>query len=75
MIKLLVNKLKEATHDVVERFTMDNFKSFNFPHKNRGSFTVDIENRLADSWQDCLEKKFGTPTVFRVQNVIGHGNI
>ena len=41
-------------------FTRDNFESFNFPHEKKGSFKVEIENCLADTWQDCLEKKCGT---------------
>ena len=67
VVKYLVDKLKDTKEEViadVEKFSKDNFESFNFPTQNKGSFTVEIENRLADTWQECLEKKFGPPKVF-----------
>ena len=38
------------------QFFEDNFEKFNFPFENHGSFTVIIEDYLADTWQDCMEK-------------------
>ena len=52
VINYLVDQIKQSKNEVVEdveRFTRDNF---NFPHENNGSFTVEIENSLADTWQD-----------------------
>ena len=55
VINYLVDKIKQSKNEVVEdveRFTRDNFENFNFPHENNGSFTVEIVNSLADTWQD-----------------------
>ena len=46
-----------------EKFTQDNFDLFNFPKKNTDSFTIQVENQLADLWQECFEKLFGAPIV------------
>ena len=37
-----------------EMFFADNFHQFNFPYENSGSFTVVIQDFLADTWQACL---------------------
>ena len=37
-----------------QRFFDDNFQAFNFPYENKGSFTVKIEDALADTWQECI---------------------
>ena len=34
-----------------EVFFKDNFEQFNFPHENKGSFTVRIEDLLTDTWE------------------------
>ena len=36
---------------------------FNFPSENKGSFTVGIEDDLADTWQQCLQDLLGVPKV------------
>ena len=69
-LEYLVNKQKKGaqeenddTKDDVETFTRDNFDLFNFPKKNTDSFTVIVENDLADIWQECFENLFGKPIV------------
>ena len=49
--------------DENQRFFDDNFEKFNFPHENKGSFTVYIEDYLADTWQDCITDILGEPKV------------
>ena len=50
-------------NDEDERFFKDNFHKFNFPFANKGSFTVTIEDFLADTWQECMTKYLGDPKV------------
>ena len=55
-----------TTEDVVndeEKFIKENFDRFNFPKTNSDSFTVVVENILANTWQECFEKLFGKPIV------------
>ena len=44
-----------------EEFFSKNFEKFNFPHENKGSFTIKIEEHLADSWQECITNLLGEP--------------
>ena len=47
VVKYLVDKLKDTKEEViadVEKFSQDNFESFNFRTQNKGSFRVEIEN-------------------------------
>ena len=44
--------------DDAQRFFDDNFEKFNFPYENKGSFTVSIEDYLADTWQDCITELY-----------------
>ena len=46
-----------------EVFFRDNFERFNFPFENKGSFTVGIEDHLADIWQNCIESLLGEPKI------------
>ena len=46
-----------------QRFFDDNFHAFNFPYENQGSFTVNIEDSLADTWQECITLLLGEPKV------------
>ena len=39
----------------LNKFAKDNFEAFNFPKENDGSFTVLVEDRLADIWEACFE--------------------
>ena len=65
------NAAKEEKHDLVneneeddeEKFMKDNFENFNFPQENNGSFTVIIQDHLADAWQECLERIYGEPNI------------
>ena len=34
-------------------FAKENFDKFNFPYENNGSFTVLVEDNLAELWQEC----------------------
>ena len=58
----------ENTDDDEDKFVRDNFDRFNFPRKNSDSFTVIVENDLADAWQDCFALLFGKPIVNKNQN-------
>ena len=49
--------------DEETRFFDDNFEKFNFPFENKGSFTVRIEDSIADFWQNCLTEQFGEAKV------------
>ena len=51
--------------DDEERFFIDNFDKFIFPFENNGSFTVAIEDLLADTWQKCLSELLGEPKIIR----------
>ena len=54
---------EDSDSDDEDVFFFDNFEKFNFPFENNGSFTVMIEDHLANAWQDCMEKVYGTPKV------------
>ena len=54
---------KQIESDDDELFFRDNFEKFNFPFENKGSFTVAIEDDLADVWQDCISLLLGNPKV------------
>ena len=67
-LKYLVDKInpnenKVDDDDVDVRFAKDNFSRCNFPKKNSDSFTVCVENELADAWQECFENLYGKPVV------------
>ena len=49
--------------DENQRFFDENFEKFNFPFENKGSFTVNIEDYLADTWQACITNILGEPKV------------
>ena len=53
-----------------DKFLVENFHKFNFPYENKGSFTVFIENSLAQVWQDCITSKLGEPKVIINSNNI-----
>ena len=56
-------KAKNDISNDDERFFRDNFEKFNFPFENKGSFTVSIEDSLADTWQNCIETIHGDPKI------------
>ena len=49
--------------NVEDDFMKDNFDKFNFPYENSGSFTVKIEEYLADTWQEHITVMLGKPKV------------
>ena len=59
------DKEEESEESEEEKFTEENFKNFNFPKENDGSFTVKIQHSQADEWQENLEKRYGEPTVHK----------
>ena len=56
-------EMNETTVDENDKFFFDKFEQFNYPFENKGSFTVHIEDSLADIWQECLSAILGIPTV------------
>ena len=58
---------EEGTDDNDEtgRFIRENFKKFNFPKQNEDSFTVIIEDHMADKWEEDIEKVYGTPDIVK----------
>ena len=52
-------------NDDDQKFFKDNFQKFNFPFENKGSFTVSIEDYLADTWQECIEILLGEPKIVK----------
>ena len=44
-------------------FFKDNFDKFNFSSENKGSFTIAIEDHLANNWQELLLNLLGEPKV------------
>ena len=69
VLKYIVENLKNQSEDANEPlneeeiFSKDNLDKFNFPFENMGSFTVQVEDRLAHVWQQCLESLYGAPRV------------
>ena len=44
----------DENNNVDYKFVNDMFEKFNFPFENKGSFTVVVEDHLADIWQECI---------------------
>ena len=69
VLKYIIDRLQSHDEDLIEPmndeavFTKEHFDKFNFPFENRGSFTVGVEDNLAELWQDCLEKTYGKPQI------------
>ena len=55
------DEVVNVTEKDEDKFFDDNFEQFNFPHENKGSFTVRIEDHLADAWQENIENILGEP--------------
>ena len=74
VLKHIIDKMQSQGKDVIEPmndeavFTKEDFDKFNFPFENRGSFTVGVEDDLAEVWQDCLEEKYGEPQIVINEN-------
>ena len=56
----LKNHLKDD-FNCEKNFFDDNFEAFNFPFENQGSFTVKIQDTLAQVWNQCISKLLGSP--------------
>ena len=41
----------------------ESFERFNFAKENKGSFTVRVEDKLAEVWQECLRIVYGDPRI------------
>ena len=57
------------SQDGVQKFTKDNFGHLNFPQENKVSFTVIVEDYLADAWEECIEKLYGAPIIEKSKGV------
>ena len=74
ILKYLVEKLKTMRRDTEtaetdeETFVRDNFDKCNFPFENQGSFTVNVEDKLAETWQECFENVYGVPKITKNPN-------
>ena len=71
----VVSKLKKQKDDKEDKSTNDdevflkeNFKNFNFPFENQGSFTVRVEDKLAEVSQECLGLQYGEPRIVKNAN-------
>ena len=64
LIEFLASNVEsDESSDVEDLFFVQNFNKFNFPCENKGSFTILIEDHLADTWQNCLVKIFGNADI------------
>ena len=74
VLKFIVERLQAQSGDTIDPvndeaiFAKENFHQFNFPFENNGSFTVNVEDNLAEAWQDCLESVYGEPRIFKNPN-------
>ena len=72
IIKHIITKLQDQKNRDLEPaneediFARDNFDKFNFPSENIGSFTVLVEDHLAEVWQECLQEIYGEPRIVKV---------
>ena len=77
ILKYIIEKLKNQSEETDEPlneediFAKENFDKFNFPFENTGSFTVLVEDNLADVWQECFECVYGAPQVVINKGVEG----
>ena len=68
ILKYIIDKLQnqedeDETINVEDQFAKEHFGKFNFPFENQGSFTVNVEDSLAEMWQECLENTYGKPRI------------
>ena len=69
VLKHIIEKLKSQNVNISQPmndeavFAKENFDKFNFPNENCGSFTVNVEDELAEAWQDCLQDVYGEPRI------------
>ena len=61
VLKHIIDKLQSQSDVSVKPmndeavFAKEHFDKFNFPFENQGSFTVRVEDNLAEVWQDVLQ--------------------
>jgi curved DNA-binding protein CbpA len=67
------NDVSTENEDEDEKFTKENFHSFNFPKEKEKSFVVQVQNDLADAWSECFQKKYGIPTINKTNNGVETG--
>ena len=67
VLKYIVERLQSEIEPMNDEdlFARENFDNFNFPFENQGSFTVKVEDDLAEVWQDCFESVFGAPRIVK----------
>ena len=65
--KLQHDKENQSANDEAI-FAKENFHRFNFPMENKGSFTVNVKDNLAEVWQECLHAVYGEPRIVRNAN-------
>ena len=70
ILKHLAENLNNDDLDNDEQFLKDLFKEFNFPRENDQSFTILIENELADTWEEEISELYNDPTINAASN--GH---
>ena len=70
ILKHLAENLNDDGLDNDEQFVKDLFKEFNFPRENDQSFTILIENELADTWEEEISELYNDPTINAASN--GH---
>ena len=58
-----IPKDDDSSDDDEVKFTKDNFRNFNLPKENDGSFTVFVQNDLANQWEEELENKYCEPVL------------
>ena len=69
ILKYIVEKLqaKRDNGDIIitndQVFAKDNFGKFNFPFENQGSFTVLVQDTLAEAWEQSLAAVYGEPSL------------
>ena len=72
ILKYIIARLQDQKNRDLEpvndedTFARDNFDKFNFPSENIGSFTVLVEDHLAELWQDSLQEIYGEPRIVKV---------
>ena len=67
ILKHLSDNLENKDLDDDEQFFKEMFNKFNLPKENIQSFTIIIENCLADAWETILSKVYSSP-IFNQSN-------
>ena len=62
ILQYLLEHLDNENLNSDEHFLKDLFEKFNFPQENNQSFTIRVENELADIWEETLSVLYSDPT-------------